>query len=101
GYSSILSRQARAKFFGYFFLEICARPRHRGKLVHPLIGAAGIDKRAGLNTSFARRDNRVDGIAPATPHNIDVLHRIGSGAEGPKEFIAVPNIDVVIDDDNV
>src|SRR4030095_10839240 len=40
--------------------------------------------------------NRVDGIAPAAPQDIDILHRIGSRTQRPQQFVTVPDVDIFV-----
>src|SRR6266481_5785340 len=69
--------------------------------MHPFIGTARIDEPPRLKTALVWRNDRVYGITPATAENVDVLHGLGPGAECPQQFIAIPNVDVIVDDDNV
>lgn len=96
----VLTRQTGSEFLSNFGSELRAGAGDLREFVHPFVGPAGVNDSARLEAAFAKRNARIDGIAPAAVHDLDVLGRIGSGATRP-EFVAVPGVDVVINDNHI
>src|SRR5215208_5587840 len=90
------------KFLCDFILEIFFEGVDRGKLIHPLIGTAGVDEHAvrsvAARRAFFRRHGGLAHRGPDVFDYIDAAAHITASSDGPDDLAGIGNIDVVVYD---
>src|SRR5437870_2285660 len=100
-YGILLCGERGAEFLDDSGLELRTCAGNFGELIHPFIGTTRVNDPSRLKAALARRNDRIDGIAPTAPHDVDIFYRISSRAEGPEKLVAIPDVDVIVDDDDI
>ena len=94
-------RQPGLPLFRKLSARLIADRASRRKFIAPLPWPNCLDDHARIVALLSRLDDRVERATPGAAQNIHRCCRVGPSRYGPKHFVRVGDIDVIIDDDNV